>query len=444
MTTAGENASVSSPFFGPDWEMLEEADPELAGVALGELERVASGLQLIASENFISPAVLAAMGSVLANKYAEGYPGRRFYPGCEFADRAEQLARERAKELFGAEHANVQPHSGASANLAVYAAFAQPDDPVLALSLAHGGHSTHGSRVNFSGRWFTSVSYRVRKDTELIDYDEVRDLARLHRPRMILCGGTAYSRLVDYRIFREIADEIDAVFWVDASHDMGLIAGRAIPSPVSYADVVTATTHKTLRGPRGGMILCREEHAKAVDRAVFPFSQGGPMMQMIAAKAVALKEAASEEFAQYARRTVNNAAALAKSLEERGLRAVTGGTDTHLAVMDLSQVGVNGADAEKRCAAARIFLTKNPIPYDEMPPRTPSGIRFGTAALATQGFSAEHMDHVADMVMRAVRAERGTRRGDSELADVAASVSQFVADKPPYARGGAGSRASTR
>ncbi|MBB3036163.1 serine hydroxymethyltransferase [Hoyosella altamirensis] len=428
---------MNTPFWGPDWESLEQSDPAIADILLGELGRQRDGLQLIASENFTSPAVLAALGSTLANKYAEGYPGRRFYPGCEFADQAEYLAAERAKDLFGAEHANVQPHSGSSANLAAYAAFAQPDDPVMALSLSHGGHLTHGSRVNFSGRWFTPIPYRLRKDTELIDYDEVRDLARLHRPRIILCGGTAYSRLIDYRIFREIADEIDAILWVDAAHFMGLVAGQAIPSPLPYADVVTATTHKTLRGPRGGLILCRDEHAKAIDRAVFPFSQGGPMMHSIAAKAVAFKEAASEEFAEYARRTVSNAGALAKALEDNGMRAVTGGTDTHLAVLDLSPTGVNGADAERRCAAARILLTKNAIPFDAMPPRTPSGIRVGTAAIATQGFGPGEMDRIGGLIARAVTAERGTKRGNAILAEIADEVGEVVTAKPAYARGGA-------
>ncbi|MCW4355177.1 serine hydroxymethyltransferase [Hoyosella sp. YIM 151337] len=426
---------MNAPFFGPDWHALAESDPEIAGVILGEVERWSSGLQLIASENVTSPAVLAAVASTLSNKYAEGYPGRRFYKGCEYADKAEHLAVTRAKELFGAEHVNVQPHSGASANLAAYAAFAQPDDPVLALSLAHGGHATHGSRVNFSGNWFTPVSYHVRKDTELIDYDEMRDLARLHRPRMILCGGTAYSRLIDYAMFREIADEIDAILWVDASHYLGLVAGRAVPSPVPYADVITATTHKTLRGPRGGMILCRAEHAKAVDRAVFPFSQGGPMMQTIAAKAVAFREAATDDFAAYARRTVENAGALSGALGERGVRTVSGGTDTHLAVLDLTELGVNGADAESRCAAARILLTKNPVPYDAMPPRTPSGVRVGTAALSAQGFGPADMDGVADVLTRAITAERGTRKGDGIIAEVGEDVLQMVAAKPAYARG---------
>src|SRR5687768_3042107 len=280
----------SVPYYGPDYGLLLRRDPEMAEVLLDELERLRGGLQLIASENLASPAVLAALGSTLTNKYAEGYPGRRYYGGCEVVDRAEGLAIDRARRLFGADHVNVQPHSGSSANLAAYAALLQPGDSVLAMALPHGGHLTHGSKVNFSGKWFAPVPYTVRKDTELIDYDEVRDLAREHRPKMIIAGATAYPRLIDFPRFREICDEVGAILWVDAAHFIGLVAGQAIPSPVPYADVVSATTHKVLRGPRGGMILSKAEHAKAVDKAVFPFSQGGPLMHAVAAKAVAMKE----------------------------------------------------------------------------------------------------------------------------------------------------------
>ncbi|HEX2297109.1 MAG TPA: serine hydroxymethyltransferase, partial [Pseudonocardiaceae bacterium] len=403
---------MSTPFWGPDFDELTRTDPEIADVILGELDRLRGGLQLIASENFTSPAVLAALGSTLSNKYAEGYPGRRYYGGCEEVDKAENIGVQRAKELFGAEHANLQPHSGASANLAVYAAFCQPGDKVLAMSLPHGGHLTHGSKVSFSGRWFTPVPYQVREDSELIDYDQVRDLALEHRPKMIVAGATAYPRLIDFVAFREIADEVGAILWVDAAHFIGLVAGKAIPSPVPHADVVSFTTHKVLRGPRGGMIVSRAEHAKALDKAVFPFSQGGPLMHSVAAKAVALKEAASADYKAYAAQVVSNAAALAKSLEDEGMRAVSGGTDTHLALIDLRGLGVTGAEAEARSGAARITLNKNAIPYDPAPPMTASGIRVGTPAVTTQGMTEPEMAEIAKLISGAVRAQRGTADGD--------------------------------
>src|SRR5215217_1420812 len=377
----------AQPFWGPDLAALEAEDPEIAGVVLGELDRLRSGLQLIASENLTSPAVLAALGSTLSNKYAEGYPGRRYYGGCQVVDQAEEIGIARARELLGAEHANLQPHSGASANLAAYAAICQPGDTVLAMALPHGGHLTHGSKVSFSGKWFHSVSYGVRQDTELIDYDEVRDLARQHRPKMIICGATAYPRLIDFEAFRSIADEVGAKLMVDAAHFIGLVAGKAIPSPVPYADVVCFTTHKVLRGPRGGMIVCREQLAGKIDKAVFPFSQGGPLMHAVAAKAVALKEAARPEYQTYARQVVTNAQALAAGLAEEGMRPVSGGTDTHLALIDLRETGVTGKDAEARCDAARITLNKNAIPFDPQPPMTASGIRVGTPAITTQGMT---------------------------------------------------------
>ncbi|GAB2911446.1 serine hydroxymethyltransferase [Rhodococcus aerolatus] len=424
-----------TPFFGPDFDALAETDPEIAGVVLDELDRLRGGLQLIASENLTSPAVLAALGSSLSNKYAEGYPGRRYYGGCGVVDRAETVAVERAKELFGAEHANVQPHSGANANLAVYAAFCQPGDTVLAMSLPHGGHLTHGSKVSFSGKWFNPVPYSVRKDTELIDYDEVRDLARAHRPKVIVAGATAYPRLIDFAAFREIADEVGAVLWVDAAHFIGLVAGKAIPSPVPYADVVSATTHKVLRGPRGGMLLSRAEHAKKLDKAVFPFTQGGPLMHAVAGKAVAYKEAATPEYQAYASSVVGNAAALTKSLESEGMRAVSGGTDTHLALLDLQGLGISGADAEARCDAARITLNKNAIPYDPAPPMVASGIRVGSAAVTTQGMGEAEMADVARLIAAAVRAEHGTTEGDAALARIADEVSALVATHPAYPRG---------
>jgi glycine hydroxymethyltransferase len=425
---------VSTPFWGPDFDELQETDPEIAAVVLGELQRLRGGLQLIASENFTSPAVLAALGSTLSNKYAEGYPGRRYYGGCQEVDKAEELGNQRAKELFEADHANLQPHSGASANLAVYAAFCQPGDTVLAMSLPHGGHLTHGSKVSFSGRWFNPVPYTVRRDTELIDYDEVRDLAQQHQPKMIIAGATAYPRLIDFAAFREIADGVGAILWVDAAHFIGLVAGKAIPSPVPYADVVSFTTHKVLRGPRGGMIVCKEQHAKAIDKAVFPFSQGGPLMHCVAAKAVALKEAADQAYQAYAAQVVSNSAALAKGLEEEGMRPVSGGTDTHLSLIDLRPLGLTGADAELRCDLARITLNKNAIPYDPQKPMIGSGIRVGSPAVTTQGMTEGDMAEIARLIGRAVRAEPGTETGEKELADVAAGVTELVSVRPAYPR----------
>ncbi|MET8043050.1 serine hydroxymethyltransferase [Micromonospora sp. NPDC005215] len=425
----------TSTFWGPDFAQLRATDPEIAGVVLGELDRLRGGLQLIASENLTSPAVLAALGSTLTNKYAEGYPGRRYYGGCAEVDRAEEIGIARAKELFGAEHANLQPHSGASANLAAYAALVQPGDTVLAMDLPHGGHLTHGSRVNFSGKWFHPVGYPVRPDTELIDYDEVRDLARTHRPKLIICGATAYPRLIDFARFREIADEVGAYLMVDAAHFIGLVAGRAIPSPVPYADVVCATTHKVLRGPRGGMILCRESLAQRIDKAVFPFTQGGPLMHAVAAKAVALREAAQPEFQTYARQVVSNAQALAAGLADEGMRPVSGGTDTHLALIDLREVGVTGAEAERRCDAASITLNKNAIPYDPQPPMVASGLRVGTPSVTTQGMREGELRQVATLIARAVRTDPGAPGGTDELTRLGAEVAELVAAFPAYPRG---------
>jgi len=417
------------PFWGPDFAALRDEDPEIADVLIAELDRLRGGLQLIASENLTSPAVLAALGSTLSNKYAEGYPGRRYYGGCAEVDRAESIGIQRAKELLGAEHANLQPHSGASANLATYAAFAVPGDTVLAMSLPHGGHLTHGSRVNFSGKWFHVVSYGVSAEDERIDYDEVRDLARQHQPKMIICGATAYPRLIDFSAFREIADEVGAVLMVDAAHFIGLVAGGAIPSPVPYADVVTFTTHKVLRGPRGGMIVSRAEHAQKIDKAVFPFSQGGPLMHAIAAKAVALREAQQPEFRSYARQVVTNAQALTEGLAAEGMRPVSGGTDTHLALIDLRPLGVTGAEAETRCDASRITLNKNAIPFDPQPPMTASGIRVGTPSVTTQGMGEGDMKEVASLISRAVRDADG-----SATAEIGRAVGALVSRHPAYPR----------
>jgi glycine hydroxymethyltransferase len=417
------------PFWGPDFAALQSQDPEIASVILGELERLRGGLQLIASENFTSPAVLAALGSTLSNKYAEGYPGKRYYGGCAEVDKAEIIGIERAKELFGADHANLQPHSGASANIAAYGAFVKPGETVLAMSLPHGGHLTHGSKVNFSGKWFNIVSYGVRKDTELIDFDEVRSLAVEHRPKMIICGATAYPRLIDFAAFRSIADEVGAILMVDAAHFIGLVAGKAIPSPVPYADVVCFTTHKVLRGPRGGMIVCKAEHAAAIDKAVFPMMQGGPLMHAVAAKAVALKEAATPAYEAYARQVIANAQALAEGLAAEGMRPVSGGTDTHLALIDLQGVGVTGADAETRCDAARITLNKNSIPYDPQPPSIGSGIRVGTPAVTTQGMTEPDMKEIAGLIGRAVRDASG-----AAAAEISAGVAALVGTHPAYAR----------
>jgi glycine hydroxymethyltransferase len=425
-----ETAMTETPFWGPDFGALQAEDPEIAAVVLGELERLRGGLQLIASENFTSPAVLAALGSTLSNKYAEGYPGHRYYGGCAEVDKAELIGIERATRLFGADHANLQPHSGASANIAVYGAFVRPGETVLAMSLPHGGHLTHGSKVNFSGKWFDIVSYGVRKDTELIDYDEVRELALEHRPKMIICGATAYPRLIDFAAFRSIADEAGAILMVDAAHFIGLVAGQAIPSPVPYADVVSFTTHKVLRGPRGGMILCKAEHAAAIDKAVFPMMQGGPLMHGVAAKAVALKEASTPEYQTYARQVVANAQALAEGLAAEGMRPVSGGTDTHLTLIDLQGVGVTGAEAEARCDAARITLNKNAIPYDPQPPSVGSGIRVGTPAVTTQGMGEGDMKEIAALIGRAVRDADG-----AAAEEIGRAVAALVEAHPAYPRG---------
>jgi glycine hydroxymethyltransferase len=396
---------MTDTFYGPDFELLSKQDPDIAEVLLSELHRQQSNLQLIASENFTSRAVLATLGSTLSNKYAEGYPGKRYYGGCEEVDVAETIAIERAKSLFGAEHANVQPHSGASANVAVYQAFTKPGDTVLAMSLPHGGHLTHGSKVNFSGKWFNVVSYGVRQDNELIDYDELRDSAIANKPKMICSGATAYPSLIDFEKVRAICDEVGAIMWVDAAHFIGLVAGKAIPSPVPYADVVSFTTHKVLRGPRGGMILTKAEHAAAIDKAVFPGMQGGPIMSAVAGKAVALAECATPAYQKYAKDVIVNAQALAAALEGEGMRAVSGGTQTHLALIDIRATGVNGKVADERCGAAGIVLNKNSIPFDPEAPSVTSGIRVGTPATTTQGMGVDQMKIIASLIARAIKTD---------------------------------------
>jgi glycine hydroxymethyltransferase len=424
---------MSDAFWGPDFDALKQEDPEIADILLSELDRLRSGLQLIASENFTSPAVLAALGSTLSNKYAEGYPGRRYYGGCSEVDKAEQIGIERAKELFGAEHANLQPHSGASANIAAYAAFCSPGDTVLAMSLPHGGHLTHGAKVSFSGKWFTPVHYGVDPTTEDIDYDQMRSLAREHKPKMIICGGSAIPRLIDFAAFREVCDEVGAIMMVDAAHFIGLVAGKAIPSPVPYADVVTFTTHKVLRGPRGGMIVCKAEHAAKIDKAVFPMMQGGPLMHAIAAKAVNLKECMTPQYQEYAQRVIDNARALTAGLQQHGMRPVTGGTDTHLALLDLREVGVTGKDAEARCDASGIVLNKNAIPNDPQPPSIASGIRVGSPSVTTQGMGPEQMATIAELIGRAVKETDGDPEG-AVAREIRSAVSELVEAFPAYPR----------
>ena len=417
----------SERFYGPDFALLSQQDPDIAAVLLSELKRQQSNLQLIASENFTSRAVLAALGSTLSNKYAEGYPGKRYYGGCEEVDKAEVIAIDRAKSLFGAEHANVQPHSGASANVAVYQAFTKPGDTVLAMSLPHGGHLTHGSPVNFSGKWFNVQSYGVRQDNELIDYDELRDIAIRTKPKMICSGATAYPSLIDFEKVRAICDEVGAIMWVDAAHFIGLVAGKAIPSPVPYADVVSFTTHKVLRGPRGGMILAKGEHAAAIDKAVFPGMQGGPIMSAVAGKAIALAECATPAYQKYAKDVIVNAKALAAALEAEGMRAVSGGTETHLALMDIRATGVTGKVADERCGLAGIVMNKNSIPYDPEKPGITSGIRVGTPATTTQGMGVAEMKTIASFIARAIKTDDA-----STLAAIKNEVHALTARFPIY------------
>ncbi|MET9374469.1 serine hydroxymethyltransferase [Streptomyces sp. NPDC003035] len=406
-----------------DLDVLRRQDPEIADVLLGEVRRQSDSLQLIAAENFTSPAVLAALGSPLANKYAEGYPGARHHGGCEFADAAERIAVDRATALFGAEHANVQAHSGSSAVLAAYAALLRPGDTVLAMGLEHGGHLTHGSPANFSGRWFDFVPYGVDAETGLVDHEQVAALARHHRPKAIVCGSISYPRHLDYALFREIADETGAYLIADVAHPMGLVAGGAAPSPVPYADVVCATTHKVLRGPRGGMILCGAELAGRVDRAVFPFTQGGAQMHTIAAKAVAFGEASTPAFAVYAHQVVAHARVLAEALSAEGFAVTTGGTDTHLITADPAPLGVDGRAARTRLAAAGLVLDTCALPHGDG-----RGIRLGTAAVTTQGMGAPEMARIAELFTIALRDD------PEETARVRAEVRELAGRFPPYAR----------
>ena len=394
---------------GTDWtwdadlDALRAADPDIADAVLAETRRQEEGIELIASENFVSPAVLAAMGTPLTNKYAEGYPGKRYYGGCEHVDVAEQLAIDRAKKLFGADHANVQAHSGAQANMAVYFAFLDPGATILGMNLSHGGHLTHGSPVNFSGRFFRVVPYGVREDTGRIDYDALRHLAHQHRPAMIVAGASAYARTIDFAAFGEIARSVGAKLMVDMAHIAGLVATGLHPSPVPHADAVTTTTHKTLRGPRGGLILCRAEHAKAIDKQIFPGIQGGPLMHVIAAKAVALREAMEPSFTDYARRVIANARALATGLMERGFKLVSDGTDNHLMLVDLRNRGMTGQDAERALGEADITVNKNTVPGETQSPFVTSGIRIGTPAVTTRGMGEGEMRTIAALIDEVLR-----------------------------------------
>jgi glycine hydroxymethyltransferase len=381
-------------------QRLAETDPEIAEALLNETRRQADGLELIASENFVSEAVLAALGSVLTNKYAEGYPGRRYYGGCEFVDVAESLAIERAKKLFGCDHANVQPHSGAQANMSVYMTVLKPGDTILGMNLAHGGHLTHGHPLNFSGKMYNIVPYGVRRDTETIDYDELERLAIQHQPRLLVAGASAYPRVIDFPRFSGIAKKVNALLMVDIAHIAGMVATGLHPSPVAYADFVTSTTHKTLRGPRGGMVMCKEAFAKDLDRVVFPGVQGGPLMHVIAAKAVAFHEALHPQFKSYIQQVLDNAKTLADVLSGNGFRIVSGGTDTHLMLVDVTKKNLTGKQAEKALEAAGITANKNAIPFDTNPPMTASGVRIGTPAVTTRGMKIEEMKQIGVLISR--------------------------------------------
>ncbi|WP_206812401.1 serine hydroxymethyltransferase [Paradesulfitobacterium ferrireducens] len=414
--------------FNGDYK-LKEFDPELSSLIGQELERQRHNIELIASENFVSPAVMAAQGTILTNKYAEGYPGKRYYGGCEFVDQIEELARTRAKKLFQAEHANVQPHSGAQANTAVYFAMLNPGDTILGMNLAHGGHLTHGSPVNISGKYFNFIPYGVSRETGMIDYDELEQLALTHKPRMIVAGASAYPRIINFPRFREIADKVGALFMVDMAHIAGLVATGLHPSPVPYADFVTTTTHKTLRGPRGGMILCRGEYAAAVDKAIFPGIQGGPLEHVIAAKAVALKEALQPEFKVYQQNVVKNASELAQALVGYGFELTSGGTDNHLMLVDLRNKKLTGKEAEHRLDEIGITVNKNAVPFDTESPFVTSGIRIGTPAATTRGFDTAGMSEIA-AIINLVLAENA---GETVYAEARARVQELSARFPLYA-----------
>lgn len=419
---------------------LAEVDPEIAEILAAEVRRQATGLELIASENFVSEAVLEAMGSVFTNKYAEGYPGRRYYGGCEFVDRVEQLAIDRAKQLFGAEHVNVQAHSGTQANIAVYMTALQPGDTVLGMNLAHGGHLTHGHPLNFSGRMYKFVAYGVHPETEQIDYDEVERLAREHRPKMIVAGASAYARVIDFERLAAIAQSVDALLFVDMAHIAGLVAAGLHPSPVPYADFVSTTTHKTLRGPRGGMVMCREKYAKELDRITFPGTQGGPLVHIIAAKAVCVKEAMESSFRAYQQQVVANARVLAAALAERGFHIVTGGTDTHLFLVNVHTRGLTGRDVELALERAGITVNKNAVPFDPLPPLKAGGIRIGTPAVTTRGMGEPEMRQIAAWIAEIIEHLGDTAREHRVREEVAALAQQFplyekrlrAADGLPY------------
>ena len=404
---------------------LKKVDPEIYNVIRKELEREQNNIELIASENFTSAAILEAAGSVLTNKYAEGYPSKRWYGGCECVDDAECLAIERAKKIFGAEHVNAQPHSGSQANMAVYFALLQPGDTVLAMDLAAGGHLTHGLKHNFSGRLFNVIPYGLNKNTEMLDYDEIEALAKRHKPRMILAGASAYSRVIDFKRFREIADKAGAYLFVDMAHIAGLVAAGLHPNPVEYAHVVSTTTHKTLRGPRGGMILCKQEFAKKIDLEVFPGEQGGPLMHIIAAKAVALKEAETEEFKQYQRQIIKNAKSLALALSRSGYRIVSGGTDNHLFLVDLTSKNITGKETSELLDKIRITVNKNLIPFDKNSPGLTSGIRLGTPAVTTRGMKEKDMEKIADIIDSAIKYREDMDKLSKCAKDVAKLIKRF-------------------
>src|ERR1700756_706434 len=408
---------------------LFEADPQIAAAIDNETRRQHEGLELIASENFVSEAVLEAAGSVFTNKYAEGYPGKRYYGGCEFADVVENLARDRAKKLFGAEHANVQPHAGSQANMEAYAAVLQPGDTILGLNLAHGGHLTHGHHLNFSGKTYKIIPYGVTKESETIDYDELEKLAEQERPKLIIGGGSAYPRIIDFVRMRQIADKVGALYLVDMAHFAGLVAGGAHPSPVPHAHIVTSTTHKTLRGPRSGMILSKGEFAQAIDKVVFPGMQGGPLVHIIAAKAVCFHEAMQPEFKEYARQVVANAKVLAETLAADGFRIISGGTDTHVMLVDVFSKGMLGSEAEKALGEAGITVNKNAIPFDTNPPLKPSGIRIGTPAITTRGMKESEMKQIGRWIAEALE-----RRADEKALDrIRHQVFELAEQFPLYA-----------
>lgn len=398
-------------------ELIQKQDPKVAEAIALELGRQRDKIELIASENFASPAVMAAQGSVLTNKYAEGYPGRRYYGGCEYVDMVEDLARDRLKELFGADHANVQPHSGANANFAVYLALIQPGDTVLGMNLSHGGHLTHGSPVNYSGKYFNFVDYGVTTEAETIDYDALEKKAMEVKPKLIVAGASAYPRTIDFERIGQIAKACDAYFMVDMAHIAGLVATGHHPSPVPHADVVTSTTHKTLRGPRGGIILCKEALAKKIDSAVFPGSQGGPLMHVIAAKAVAFGEALQPEFKTYIAQVIANAKALGKALEGHGFRLVSGGTDTHLILVDMTSIGITGQEAEKALDACGVTTNKNTIPFDKESPMVTSGLRLGSPAMTTRGMKEGEMEEIADII-KTVLIDKDTEKATAQVADL--------------------------